>query len=70
MIQATFNEILEASDQLPLEDQENLIQILQNRVREQKRVELIKEVKQADEEFRQGKCKALTPEEIMEEIFS
>ncbi len=69
-IQTTFAEILEAAEQLPLEDQENLIHILQNRLRDQKRTELIRDVQEAQQEFAQGQCQPLTPEQIMEEILS
>jgi hypothetical protein len=70
MTQATFAEILEAAEQLPLEDQENLVHILKNRLREQKRAELVKDVNEAQQEFAQGQCKPVTPEQIMEEILS
>jgi hypothetical protein len=70
MTQATFAEILEAAEQLPLEDQENLIHILKNRLREQKRAELVNDVNEAQQEFAQGQCKPVTPEQIMEEILS
>ena len=69
-IQTTFAEILEAAEQLPLEDQENLIHILQNRLRDQKRTELLRDVQEAQQEFAQGQCQPLTPEQIMEEILS
>ncbi|MBC1190460.1 hypothetical protein H0902_06395 [Microcystis aeruginosa BLCCF108] len=69
-IQTTFAEILEAAEQLPLEDQENLIHILQNRLRDQKRTELIRDVQEAQQEFAQGQCQPLTPEQIMEEILA
>jgi hypothetical protein len=69
-IQTTFAEILEAAEQLPLEDQENLIHILQNRLRDQKRTDLIRDVQEAQQEFAQGQCQPLTPEQIMEEILS
>ena len=69
-IQTTFAEILEAAEQLPLEDQENLIHILQNRLRDQKRTELIRDVQEAQQDFAQGQCQPLTPEQIMEEILS
>jgi hypothetical protein len=69
-IQTTFAEILEAADQLPLEDQENLIHILQNRLREQKRMALVRDVQEAQQEFTQGQCQPMTPEQIMEEILS
>ena len=69
-IQTTFAEILEAAEQLPLEDQENLIHILQNRLRDQKRTELFRDVQEAQQEFAQGQCQPLTPEQIMGEILS
>ncbi|GBL09879.1 MULTISPECIES: hypothetical protein [Microcystis] len=69
-IQTTFAEILEAAEQLPLEDQESLIHILQNRLRDQKRTELVRDVQEAQQEFAQGQCQPLTPEQIMEEILS
>ncbi|MGI0481936.1 hypothetical protein ACN4EE_14270 [Geminocystis sp. CENA526] len=70
MIQEIFSEILDASQQLSLEDQETLIQILKNRLLEQKRAELVKDVREAEQEFAEGKCQAFTPEQIMEEILS
>lgn len=70
MTPTTFADILEAAEQLSLEEQENLIHILKNRLREQKRAELVKDVCEAQQEFEQGKCKPVTPEQIMKEIFS
>ncbi len=70
MIQTTFAEILEAADQLPLEDQENLIDILQKRLQDHRRACLVKDVQEAQKEFAEGKCQPLTPEQLMEEILS
>ncbi len=70
MIQTTFAEILEAADQLPLEDQENLIDILQKRLRDRRRAYLVKDVQEAQKEFAEGKCQPVTPEQLMEEILS
>ena len=70
MTQTTFAEILEAADQLPLEDQENLIDILQKRLRDGRRANLIKDVQEAQKEFVEGKCQPVTPEQLMEEIVS
>jgi len=70
MTQTTFAEILEAADQLPLEDQENLIDILQKRLRDGRRANLVKDVQEAQKEFAEGKCQAVTPEQLMEEILS
>ncbi len=70
MTKTTFAEILEAADQLSLEDQENLINILQNRLRARRRAERVRDVQEAQKEFAQGKCQPVTPEQLMEEILS
>jgi hypothetical protein len=70
MRETTFADILEACDRLPLEDQENLINILQHRIREQRRSDIVKDVKEAQKEFAEGKCQPVTPEQLMEEILS
>lgn len=70
MRETTFADILEACDNLALEDQENLINILQHRIREQRRAERVKDVQEAQEEFAEGKCQPVTPEQLMEEILS
>lgn len=70
MIQTTFAEILEAAEQLPLQEQENLIDILQKRLRERRTANLLKDVQEAQKEFAEGKCQPVTPEKLMEEILS
>jgi hypothetical protein len=66
--QANFGELIEAAEQLPLEEQEDLIHILKNRLRDRKRAALVKDIAEAQQEFIQGKCKPMTPEQIMGEI--
>jgi hypothetical protein len=70
MTRATFADLIEAAEQLPIEEQEDLVHILKNRLRDRKKAKLIKDVAEAQQEFAQGKCKPLTPEQIMEEILS
>ncbi|MEL6437670.1 MAG: hypothetical protein AAFQ80_00240 [Cyanobacteria bacterium J06621_8] len=70
MASINFGEILEAAEQLSLEDREDLIRILQHRLREQKRTDLVKDVAEAQQEFAQDKCTPITPEELMNEILS
>ena len=70
MTDISFADILEATEQLSLEDREDLIRILQNRLREQKRSDIVTDVKEAQQEFSQGKCQPVTPEELMKEILS
>ena len=65
-----FGEILEAADNLPIEDQESLLTILKNRLRERLRAELIKDIQESEKEFEQGKLRPVTPDELMREILS
>ena len=70
MTQISFAEILEAAERLPYKDREDLIRILQNRLRDEKRADLVKDVREAEQEFAQGKCQPVTPEQLMKEILS
>ena len=65
-----FGEILEAADNLPIEDQATLVTILKNRLRERVRAELVKDIQDADKEFEQGKVQPVTPDELIREILS
>ncbi len=66
----TFGQVLEEADALSPEEQENLVSILQQRLREQRRVELFKTVKAARAELKAGKCRPATPAEIMKKILT
>ncbi len=66
----TFGDVLETVDSLPLEEQEELIEILRRRVIERRREELAKEIQEARKEFRAGRTRPATPDELMSEILS
>jgi hypothetical protein len=66
----TFGEVLESADALSLEEQENLISILQHRLREQRRAELAKAVEAARRDFQGGRCRPATPNDIMKKILA
>jgi hypothetical protein len=70
MTNSTFTEIVDAADLLSTEEQENLVDILQKRLRDRHRAELVKDVREAREEFAEGKCQAATPAQLMKEILS
>ena len=70
MTKINFADILEAAEQLSLEDREDLVRILQNRLREQKRTELIEDIRESEQEFEKGECQPVTPEQLMKEILS
>ena len=63
-----FGEVLEAVDQLSLDEQEELSEVLNRRIIEYRRDELARDTQDAQQEFQKGKCSAATATEIMEEI--
>ena len=65
-----FGEVLEAANSLPTEDQESLIVILKNRLRDRRRAELAKDIQEAEKEFEKGECRPVTPDDLMREILS
>ncbi|MBE9095308.1 hypothetical protein [Tychonema sp. LEGE 07203] len=52
-----FQQALEAVEALSLEDQAMLLDILQNRLRQQRRNELLKEVAEVRQEYAEGNVK-------------
>jgi hypothetical protein len=67
---ARFGDVVEAADHLSLDEQETLLDILRRRINEQRRAALAKEVENADKDFEEGRWRAATPSEIMQEILS
>jgi hypothetical protein len=64
----TFAEVVDSADALSRDEQEELIRILQSRLREERRVQLVADVKAAETEFASGKGKAAMPAEIMRRL--
>lgn len=61
----TFEEILDGVSELPLERQELLIEIMQHRMREERRKVLAAESRAALEEFRNGNLKPMSANEAI-----
>jgi hypothetical protein len=66
----SFGEVLEAIDQLSLDEQETLLDIIQHRIAERERKRLAAEIREARQEFAAGGCHPTTADELMEEILS
>lgn len=64
----TFCQVLEAVEELSPDEQENLVAIVQRRVRDKRRAELARTVKAARKEFQAGRCQPASPDEIMGKI--
>jgi hypothetical protein len=63
-----FGEVLEAADHLSHEEQEELIAILHRRLAQAARHRLVADIKEARQEFAEGRCSPTTPDELMREI--
>jgi hypothetical protein len=64
----TFCQVLEAVEALSPDEQENLVAIVQRRVRDKRRAELARAVNAARKEFKAGRCQPASPDEIMRKI--
>lgn len=63
-----FGEVLDAADHLSRDEQEELIGILHRRLAQASRQRLVAEIKEARQEFAEGRCLPMTPGELMREI--
>jgi hypothetical protein len=69
-ITSQFNNVLEAIDQLLLEEQETLLTIIRHRLAERGRQRIVRDVEEGEREFASGRLKPMSVEEIMDEIIS
>lgn len=67
-MQTTFAEIVETIEALSLEEKETLIDILQHRLAESRRDQLLEDLKKAEEEFEKGLCQPMSVDEFMKEV--
>lgn len=65
-----FRVVLEAVDQLTLEEQETLASILHRRLAERGRKRLVDDIREGHQEFAEGGCRPTTADELMGEILS
>jgi len=66
----TFDQLLDAVERLPTEEQAALMEIVSRRLAEQGRQRIIEEVGQASREFAAGQCAPASVDDIMREIES
>ncbi len=63
-----FDELLEAVEALPEEEQAELVSVIRHRLAERGRKRVMEDVEQARKEFAEGKCSVTTPDDVMREI--
>ncbi|MDD2240641.1 MAG: hypothetical protein PHO14_09200 [Kiritimatiellae bacterium] len=65
---AIFGEVLDAADALSLQQQEDLVRILQNRMIDQKREALAQSVQEARAEYARGEVKKGSVADLMKDL--
>jgi hypothetical protein len=63
-----FAELLDAVDELPLEEQGELVEFLRRRLVKHRRDELASEIQEARRDLQAGRCLPRTPDEIFRDI--
>lgn len=69
-MQTTFAEVLETIEKFTIDEKEMLVDIVQNRLIENRRDQLKKEIESAERKFEQGLCKPFTIDEFIREVSS
>jgi hypothetical protein len=64
----TFAEVLELVDSMSADDQESLVQIVQARLRDERRAQITRDILGSRKEVAEGKCVPETVDEIMARI--
>jgi hypothetical protein len=66
----SFHVVVEAADHLTQEEQEALIELLNHRLADRRRTELVADIQEGQREFESGTLRPTTPDDIMHEILS
>lgn len=69
-METTFAEVLETIEGLSIDEKETLVDILQHRLAEYRRNQLLKDIKSSEKEFEKGLCKPMSIDEFMKEVTS
>ena len=64
----TFAEIVDAADQLSTDEQQTLVEILNRRLADRNRERLVRDVKEARDEFANGTAQPAPVKQIMDEV--
>jgi hypothetical protein len=70
MAQVTFEEVLEAIEHLPVDEQAELLDVVRRRLAERGRQRVVAEVKETRTQLANGSAKPASVDEIMREIES
>ena len=65
-----FAQVLDSAADLAVDEQESLVELLQHRLAEHRRAELVAAVKSARREFKEGRCRPATPAQIVKRLLA
>jgi hypothetical protein len=66
----TFQDLIEAVESMPLDDQSMLVNLIHKRIQEKRRAELVAEVQEARDAFKSSKVKRGTFKDLMKDLKS
>jgi hypothetical protein len=69
-MQTRFADVLDTIEEFSIDEKETLVEILQRRLAEHRREQLLSDIKNSEEEFEQGLCKPMSIDEFMKEVSS
>ncbi len=64
----SFQDLIDAVESMPLEDQSMLVELINQRIIEKRRAELVARVREARDEFKRGEVKSGTFEDLMKDV--
>ena len=64
----TFSDVVDAADDLSVDEQETLVEILRRRIAKRNRDALVRDVAEARAEFQSGSTRAASVSDIMDEV--
>ena len=70
MRKSTFADVLDAAGSLPVEEREELVELLHKRTMEERRAELSRDIKNARADYKNKKYSIASADSIMKEILS
>jgi hypothetical protein len=65
-----FGDLLDAVDNLTREEKEEFLEVLQKRLSEERREEIVREIDAARREFQAGESRPISVDDLMKEIVS
>ncbi|MEO8497537.1 MAG: hypothetical protein ABI614_20910 [Planctomycetota bacterium] len=64
----TFSDVVDAADDLSVDEQETLVELLRRRIAKRNRDALVRDVADARAEFQTGQARASSVNDIMDEV--